>query len=113
MTRYDMDPDGATHGIERLRAASDTFGSAWESRKQALDDNLSRIGNDVVSQAFLSRYRPIAERLTARADAIPGSYRNCCDDLRCCVDDYLAADANGTSNVHGLTDSDTRHEQPT
>lgn len=107
MTRYDMDPDGVTHGITRLRAAGETFGSAWQSRREALAAGLSGVGDDVVSQAFRARYLAIAERLMARADAIPTSYHNICDDAQCCVDDYLAANAQGTSDVRRLTGVDT------
>lgn len=111
MTRYDMDPDGVTNGINRLRAAGETFGSAWQSRREALTAGLSGVGNDVISQAFRARYLPIAERMMARADAIPGSYRNTCDDAQCCVDDYLAANIQGTSTVRGLTGTDAERTQ--
>ncbi|PRX46999.1 hypothetical protein B0I33_10696 [Prauserella shujinwangii] len=115
MTRYDMDPDGVTHGISRLRAAGEAFDAAWRRRREALIAGLSGVGNDAISQAFRARYLPIAERLMARADAIPGSYRNTCDDAQCCVDDYLTANTHGTSTVRGLTGADpadpARHGQ--
>ncbi|MFC4001877.1 hypothetical protein ACFS2C_14165 [Prauserella oleivorans] len=106
MTRYDLDPDGVGKGLSLLRAAGETFGSAWRQRRDALTTGLSGVGNDVVSQAFRSRYLPLAERLMARADAISPSYRNVCDDAQCCVDDYLAANARGTDAMHRLTDAE-------
>lgn len=111
MTRYDMDPDAVTHGINLLRAAGEAFDSAWKSRREALTTGLSGIGGDVISQAFRSRYQPIAERLMARADAIPGTYRNTCDDAQCCVEDYLAAHTQGTTTVRGLTGVDAQDGQ--
>ncbi|UJW32046.1 hypothetical protein L3Q67_44000 [Saccharothrix sp. AJ9571] len=106
MTRYDMDPDGVSHGINRFRAVGETFGSAWQSRREALAAGASGLGDDVMTQAFLSRYLPIAERLMSRADGLSDSYRTTCDDMQCCVDDYLAANAEGTSTIRGLTGAD-------
>ncbi|AXB43219.1 hypothetical protein [Amycolatopsis albispora] len=108
MTRYDMDPDGVSHGINRFRAAGEAFESAWQARRAALAASASGLGGDVMTQAFLSRYLPIAERLMARADGLSGSYRGACDDMQCCVDDYLAANTEGTATVHRLTGGDER-----
>ncbi|SFB46029.1 hypothetical protein SAMN05216266_112136 [Amycolatopsis marina] len=110
MTLYDMDPDGVTNGVNRLRAAGESFDSAWQSRRAALTAGLSGVGEDVISQAFRTRYLPVAERLMARADAIPGTYRNICDDAQCCVDDYLAANVQGTNTVRSLTGADTTQD---
>ncbi|WP_020423210.1 hypothetical protein [Amycolatopsis sp. ATCC 39116] len=103
MTGYDMDPDAVTRSINRLRAAGEDFGSAWANHKQAIQAAQGRFGSDVLAQAFLEKYLPIAEKLTARADAIPGNYARLCDDAMGCVADYLAAENQGTGAVRRLT----------
>lgn len=106
MADFDMDPDAVTQSINRLRGAGDGFGSAWEKRKQALQSLQAAVGTDPIAQAFLEKYTPFAERLTARADNIPVSYGKLCDDAMCCVDDYRGADAQGAGAVNGLTNMD-------
>lgn len=109
MTRYDMDPDGVIHGISRLRAAGDSFDSAWRTRREALLAGVSGLGNDAMTQAFLERYVPIAESLMARNDALAQSYHAVCDDLHGCVNDYLAADTDGTGALARLTGTPTQN----
>ncbi|MFF5987025.1 hypothetical protein [Prauserella flavalba] len=108
MADYDMDPDAVTRGINRLRAAGEDFGSAWENHKRAIQAGQAGIGGDSLAQAFLERYLPLAEQLTARADAIPGAYGGLCDDAMGCVHDYLAAESQGTTSVNRLTGTDHR-----
>ncbi|GAA0522759.1 hypothetical protein GCM10011581_33780 [Saccharopolyspora subtropica] len=103
MADYDMDPDAVTRSINRLRAAGEAFGSAWESRKKAIQAAQSGFGHDGLAQAFLEKYQPLAEKLMANADAIPTSYGRLCDDALGCVRDYLAAEHQGTSSVRRLT----------
>ncbi|WP_020666162.1 hypothetical protein [Amycolatopsis nigrescens] len=108
MADYDMDPDAVTRGINQLRAAGETFGSAWERHKQALQAGQAGIGSDLLAQAFLEKYGPLAEQLTAKADGIPNSYGTLCDDAMGCVADYRSADAQGTGAVNRLTGADGR-----
>ncbi|MGC7095105.1 hypothetical protein ACPZ19_10610 [Amycolatopsis lurida] len=111
MAKYDMDPDTVTRGVNQLRAAGEDFGSAWENHKRAIEAAQSRFGSDVLAQAFLEKYLPVAEKLTAKADAIPTSYGRLCDDAMGCVSDYLVAENQGTGSVRGLTGSDGRETQ--
>ncbi|PXY22832.1 hypothetical protein [Prauserella muralis] len=106
MAGYDMDPDAVTANLNRLRAAGEDFAGAWEKRKHALRASEAGIGGDLIAQAFLERYRPLAERLTTRADGIPAAYRTLCDDALCCVADYRAADATGSGALTRLTGTD-------
>ncbi|SFB35782.1 hypothetical protein SAMN05216266_1099 [Amycolatopsis marina] len=103
MTGYDMNPDGVTRGVNQLRAAGETFGSAWARRKKAISANEPGIGSDLLAQAFLEKYRPLAEKLAANADSIPKAYGALCDDAMGCVAEYLAAETQGTGTVNRLT----------
>ncbi|GGS30003.1 hypothetical protein [Actinokineospora fastidiosa] len=104
MTQYDMDPDGVTRGVNRLRAAGESFGSAWAGHRSALDASRSGVGGDPLSQAFLQGYLPLAERLAARADAIAPAYSALCDDAMSCVAEYQAAEASGTGTIRRVAD---------
>lgn len=106
MADFDIDPDAVTQSINRLRAASEDFGTAWEQRKQALQASQARFGKDHVAQVFAEKYLPLADKLTARADAMPPSFGQLCDDATCCVDDYRAADAGGTGTLNRLTNTE-------
>ncbi|QUH03937.1 hypothetical protein HUO13_26755 [Saccharopolyspora erythraea] len=108
MADYDMDPDAVTRSINQLRAAGETFGSAWESRKKAIQAAQAGFGSDVLAQAFLDKYQPLAEKLTRKADGISASYGRLCDDAMGCVADYRAAEAQGTGSVQRLTGTDGR-----
>lgn len=108
MADYDMDPDAVTRGINQLRAVGEDFGGAWETRKRAIQAGQAGIGGDTLAQAFLEKYLPLAEKLTAKADAIPAAYGSLCDDAMGCVADYRAADAQGTGAVNRLAGTDGR-----
>ncbi|WP_020674006.1 hypothetical protein [Amycolatopsis nigrescens] len=108
MADYHMDPDAVALIVNRLRAAGDDFGGTWEKRKQALQASQAGVGRDPIAQAFLEKYVPLAEKLTARADGIPTTYGTLCDDALGCVADYRAADAQGTGSVNRLTGTDGR-----
>lgn len=105
MTKYEMDPDGVLQGINQFRDAGETFGKEWETRKNALNSGLSGIGSDPISQAFRSRYTPLADKLMSDADGISGYFRNLCDDAQFCVDDYNAANASGASTMNRVAGS--------
>jgi hypothetical protein len=108
MADYDMDPDAVTRSINQLRAAGETFGGAWENDKRAIQAGRSSVGGDLLGQTFLAKYLPVAEKLTARADAIPASYSRLCDDAMGCVADYLSAENEGAGTVRRLTGTDER-----
>jgi hypothetical protein len=106
MADYDMDPDSVTRSINQLRAAGETFGSAWENHKRAIQSAQAGFGSDQLAQAFLAKYNPLAEKLTAKADGIPTSYGKLCDDAMGCVADYLSSENQGTGSVRRLTGTD-------
>ncbi|GAB3586174.1 hypothetical protein GCM10027445_64610 [Amycolatopsis endophytica] len=108
MADYDMDPDAVTRSINQLRAAGETFGSAWENHKRSIQSGQSSVGSDLLAQTFLAKYLPVAEELTARADAIPTSYGRLCDDAMGCVADYRSAENEGAGTVRRLTGTDER-----
>ncbi|MEU6642742.1 hypothetical protein ABZ863_09335 [Saccharomonospora sp. NPDC046836] len=108
MADYDMDPDAVTLNINRLRAAGDDFASVWAKRKEALRASQAGVGSDLIAQAFLEKYVPLAEKLTTRADGIPTAYGALCDDVLGCVTDYRAVDTQGTGVVNRLAGTDGR-----
>ncbi|WP_020673935.1 hypothetical protein [Amycolatopsis nigrescens] len=106
MPDFDMDPDAVTHGINQLRAAGDNFSSAWQRHKQSLQSHQSGFGSDEVTQAFLSRYQPVADNLFASAEELPTRYGRLYDDTMGCVHDYRAADTDGANTVTRSTGTD-------
>lgn len=99
MSFVDMDVAGTAAAVDGLVTAGTGFDGAWSGARSAIESSAAGLGLGPMGQAFMTGYRPAAQRLTEAAADVSRGLGQAAEAGRGSVSGYQAADANAAAGL--------------